>query len=264
MKSVCYVTAYLDIGRESWKTFSRSFEKYFSAFSILLNLCKKEKQRLVVYIDENVGEKINEENKESFVTFLKINKKFLNIISPLWKKLKKEEEIMFSENFQNLIKHRNHCPETFSPEYTLINHAKIDFLNYTSIFEPADIFVWVDFGFFSERYSVPDRLLDMKMINTDTINYFCLSEIKSVDTDPYYTLKYAPERVCGDCFMASREKIKEYAKLYHEEHKKLQEMNIVDDDQHLVLRCYFSRPDLFTLNFIERWKICFVKFQKRD
>ena len=35
---LCYVTAYLNIGRDSWSEFGRSFEKYFEAFTRLVNM----------------------------------------------------------------------------------------------------------------------------------------------------------------------------------------------------------------------------------
>ena len=38
-----------------------------------------------------------------------------------------------------------------------------------------------------------------------------------------------------------------YQRLYHLVHSKLQENYIVDDDQHIALRCYFEYEDMFKL-----------------
>ena len=51
METITYVTAYYDIGRESWKEFSRSNESYLKNFNHLLNIVKKTNNNLIVFLD---------------------------------------------------------------------------------------------------------------------------------------------------------------------------------------------------------------------
>jgi hypothetical protein len=52
--------------------------------------------------------------------------------------------------------------------------------------------------------------------------------------------------------------------LYHEILNYFQNtLNIVDDDQHLVLQCYFKNPSLFTMHYLGRWHSVLREYQQK-
>ena len=66
------------------------------------------------------GEKFN-------IKVIEIDINFMNFL-PMWKTLKKEEQVINSIYFKNIIGNRSIYPEHSYPEYTLINHCKIDLI----------------------------------------------------------------------------------------------------------------------------------------
>jgi hypothetical protein len=264
--SICYVTAYLDIKRETWNTFSRDFSSYLKSLKTFLEVYKavsRKGNELVIYIDECRYEQICEYIKDiDTLTVVKINEKSLRSISKLWSRLERETEIIESEEYKNLLKHRLQYPEHNNPKYTLINHAKIDMTAYSTTISNCDYFCWIDFGYFEKTEIMHKRLVNIDKISKDTINYTLINNLTVLDKDLYYTLFYAPERVGGYFFIGNREKILEYQKLYHEVHEDFQKRNLADDDQHLALRCFFSNPKLFTLYNLGGWHRALLFFSR--
>ena len=252
----CYVTAFFDIGRSNWNHFNKSFEDYLSHFRPFLSLFSIEKNKnydeMIVFIDEKyflILQKLIIENK-SLIKLIPINIHFLeeNIYS--WKQIHRERLIMDSPYFKKMIDHRKKFPECNFAEYTIINHSKIDFICYVieKNLSKKTIFSWVDFGFFSKIENIPTNLLDVTKFNLDRINYSLINPINAIDFDINFTLKYAPEKIGGFFFLGTKFKMIEYQKLYH---KVLHFFQYIvcfcDDDQHLVLQCYYRNPNLFNL-----------------
>jgi hypothetical protein len=268
--TLCYVTAFLDIGRSEWKIFSRDFDNYLNAFLPHMDLFKKtrniENYKMYVYIDERLYssliDKIGDINHLP-IYIIKINESYLLEYMPLWSRLYRETEIMESVEFKTLIKDRLDFPETHIPKYTLINHLKVDFIAHTINLTDSTNFCWVDFGYFKNKNSIPDQLIDTSLLKDDKINYVLINNLEDSDKDIYYTLKYAPEKIGGFFFFGGRSVLLEYQKLYHEVHLSFQDNNLVDDDQHIALQCYFKRSDLFELHFQGVWHMALVHFQKK-
>ena len=265
---LCYVTAYLDIGRDKWKNFQRTFDRYFKSFTPLVDMFKKnpiDKHELVVYIDDSHYERVKEYVGESKnITVFPINERFMENNISAWSRLDKEREIMSQTNFLSLVKHRSDCPETYEPKYTLINHAKIDFVNFSKILTNAQYFCWVDFGYCGDPGSVPVNLLDINKFDKNRINYVLLNPLTPKDSDVIYTIVTAPERVGGGFFFGSRERMAEYGELYHKVHKWFQENNLADDDQHFIIQSNLRKPDLFRLDHLGGWFKALVTYQKNN
>ena len=205
------------------------------------------------------GEKFN-------IKIIGIDINFMNFL-PMWKTLKKEDQVMNSLYFKNIIGHRHIYPEHSFPEYTLINHCKIDLICSLINSNKLDYeyYCWVDFGFFKLKENIPNKLLDINRFNLNTINYALINAVDERDKNIYYTLKYAPEKIGGYFFFGKKSKLKEYQKLYHEILDYFQTtLNLTDDDQHLVLQCYFKNPTLFTLHNLGKWHSIFVEYEKKD
>lgn len=247
---ICYVSGFLDLKREKWSHFSRSFDKYFAAFKLLADLFKtKSESCLVVFIDKIHYATVFEYTKNiERITLVQIDRDWLHENSPLWQRLNREREIMQSASHIELIKHRFKCPETHNPEYTLINHCKIDLIFEAMKKVNYEYYAWVDFGYFSSSENWSGKLLDSNKLSLTTINYSLINLIDDMDKNIIYTLVEAPEKIGGFFFFGRKDKLIEYRKLYHKVHKTLQDINIVDDDQCMALQCYFKNPSLFTLH----------------
>jgi len=264
--SICYVTAFLDIKRENWATFSRTFDDYFKSFSPHIDMFRKLEQNnsyhLVVFIDKKHHQRVSEYVGDlKNVTLIDIDEEYLQKHSILWQRLGRETEIMQSDFYKSLVAHRLRFPENNNPRYTLINHTKIDFINIAAQTVLHDYFCWVDFGYFGKVENIPANPLDLKLLQKDRVNYTLINPISLEDSDCLYTLRYAPEKIGGFFFFGSREAVREYQKLYHIVHKVYQNMGIVDDDQHLALQCCFVQPELFALHSVGGWHKALVAFQ---
>jgi len=275
--SICYVTMFLDIGRADWKNvFTRTFNQYLKDFEPFIPLFNKKTcndDLLFVFIDKKwenkLKEKINSytiDGNKFNIIILAIDDDFMNLL-PMWKTLSKERQIMNSIDFKNTVGWRHVYPEHIFPEYTLINHCKIDII--CSLIKSKKIkhkyYCWVDFGFFKLEKNIPKKLLDINKFNLETVNYTLLNHIDDRDKDILYTLHCAPEKVGGFFFFGRDDKLKEYQKLYHEIlHYFQNTLNIADDDQHLVLQCYFRNPSLFTMHYLGEWHSVLEKYQKLE
>lgn len=256
---ICYITSYYDIGRDKWNNkFSRTFEDYIESFEPFIDLFNSDvcqDDEMIIFIDEKYYSELNNLIKSKKIdvniTLIILNENTMNEL-PMWKTLDREQEIMTQLSFRQLLFNRIIYPEHNYPKYTLINHCKIDLvcraieLNISK----NDIYAWVDFGFFGDRNNIPDRLLDITKFNLNKINYTLINPIiEVIQKDIHFNLKYAPEVIGGFFFLGSKTKLLEYQQIYHNMLDYFQNtLSICDDDQHLVLQCYFKNPDIFSFN----------------
>jgi len=270
----CYITSYYDINREHWtNSFKRSFDDYLKTFEPFISLFNTDyccDDEMIVFIDskhyEQLQELINSKPKSN-ISVYQLNSEIMNELQ-MWKTLEKEREIMNLESFRKLLGERHIFPEHNYPEYTLINHSKIDIvcraidLNLSK----HNIFAWVDFGFFAKDINIPNFLLDISNFNLDKITYSLINPIEKIDFNIEYTLLNAPEVIGGFFFLGSKEKMLQYQKLYHETLDYFQNtLQIADDDQHLVLQCINKNPDLFSFNTkIYGWHKVLKSNQKKN
>jgi hypothetical protein len=264
--SVCYVTAFLDIERENWQNFRRTFDDYFRDFTPLIDMFKNyNNYHLVVFIDKKHSERVRQYvNSLKNITIVDIDEEYLQTNSVLWQRLPRETEIMNSDAYKKIVSHRLAFPENTNPRYTLINHAKIDFVNLAAKMVTDQYFCWVDFGYFSKLENIPKRPLDIDRLDKTKINYTLINPISILDSNVLYTLQNAPEKLGGFFFFGNRERMAEYQTLFHLVHESFQKNNIADDDQHLALQCYFAKPDLFALHSVGGWHKALVAFQQQD
>lgn len=266
---LCYVTAFLDLNRENWNLFSRSIDTYFEHFSPMISLFElynTNNYKLIVFLDEKHIDKfkIYFPKEYNFLILVPINRNFLNTNSVIWSRLEKEKEIMNSCMYKSRFQHRLQYPENSNPEYTLINHAKIDFIDIAiQLLENSpeyEYFCWVDFGYFQNKNRISNSLIDIKKINSNCINYTLINDIEDKDRYLLYTMHTAPERVGGFFFIGKKDQLKQYQKIYHDIHERFQKLGLADDDQHLVLRCYFENQNLFCFHNLGEWHKALLYF----
>lgn len=146
-ESVCYVTAFYDIKRSEWdNTFRRNISTYLSNFYRFARLFENERvHQLYVFLDEHI-ELDNIVRQYPNVFIVSINKTYMESLH-CWKTLDREREIMSSPAYKGLVGARGRFPEHCIPEYTLINHSKIDFIEKAMESSTSKFFAWVDFGY---------------------------------------------------------------------------------------------------------------------
>lgn len=264
-----YITAFLDIGRGDWGRFKRTPEDYFRFFQPLLDMFLKNPDNdynLIVYLDKKFLYLLPA-NLLPNIHIIEIDEEIMNTISPLWRRLPREKEILDSDIYKNTFSHRLQFPENSNPKYTLINHVKVDFI-YHAIhrFPERDneaYYCWVDFGYFQDVSRIPKNFIDLNLIDKEKVNYTLINPLDNNDTDIMYTMNNAPERIGGFFFLGSGKVLIKYRELYHQVHEWFQNNNLVDDDQHLALRCYFLNPELFYLHNLGGWHRALIAFEKK-
>lgn len=264
---ITYISAYLDIKRDTWKCYSRSFDMYLKSFKPFIELFSSDSdqdQDMILYLESKYISQLQSLLKPNTrIKIIEIDIYWVEKNLYVWSLLEREKEIMKLESFKNMINHRNNCPETYIPEYTLINHGKIDFIGHAidNNLSDSEYFAWVDFGYFNTENIISTRCLDINKLNLNTINYTLINNIVSTDADRYLNLIYAPEKIGGFFFFGQKDILKKYQLLYHTVLHEYHSMNIADDDQALAIACYFKQPELFTLHYTGQWHIALKYFQ---
>lgn len=264
----CIVSAFVDIGREKWSGFQRSNAKYLNDFKPHLKLGVP----MIVFVDESLYDELKEfENNQ--VKFIKINEQFLSDNIWAFSRLPREKEIMESSSFKQIMRHRASYPEVCNPSYNIVQHAKIDFLNYVIDnrlidYDDQTIIAWSDFGYFGASGLFPDSTEKMIQgivdnVDRDRMNIMAIDPPCEKDFDVYHTLVTADERLCGFFSCGTPKSLKSYQELYHRVlddtfHKR----NIVDDDQHLMLQCLHQNPELIKVWLLPGWHQTYRFFEK--
>lgn len=263
MKDATIVTAFYDIGRSEWESsmFRRSVDDYISAFSNLL----KFDYPMIVFVDrrhyERVKNLVDSSEHADNKMLIPIDEEWLSQNIWAWSRLGREREIMQSEEYRSLIPHRvmMQYPENVKPEYTILTHSKIDFMNHVIDHDlcQSNFLMWVDFGYLSPKAMashIPHRHLNPSKMIDGRVILCCLNGgISNEDRDAIYTLKAAPEKIAAGLFVGDRDAIKKFQRMSHQWLLRYQEMNLADDEQALWIQCLFEDPSLFALHIFPGW-----------
>jgi hypothetical protein len=233
-----FVTAFKDIGRNNWNAYyRRNIDEYFNNFGRLLKCGFK----LICFCDYEIGEILK--NKYNFNSIYSYDSD-----NTFFKYLNKQREIINSDYFNNLIKHRKLYPECSIPEYNIVNHNKVIFLKRAKqLFPNYTHYTWIDFGFMSEDQYIISNF-NWNLLNNNKIQYskLCNKNIKYID--PITNCKEASELISGGSFIVPNQLIEWYCDEYEKMILYFQELNIVDDDQAICLQIYFKNIHLFFLS----------------
>lgn len=252
-KKVVIVTAFYDIGRGDWPNiYQRSAQKYLNSFKNYLNL----EYEMFIFLDERYMAVFNDTKYEK-KTFIPINMDWLKANTKSWSQTDRVRDIMASKIYTDTLKNRIESghPENISPEYNIINHSKIDFINYlieNNFFQPETFICWSDFGYHNSILqnnpnNYPTCVLDPNKFDLNNLNFCLRNTIVPEDSDPLETLKNAREVFTGSFFAGPINKMVQLYNLYHKCLDELYDMGISDDDQHVYLRCWFNNAKIFTL-----------------
>lgn len=253
---VCIITAYLDINRSEWKHFQRNTTTYINNFLPYLNM----KEELIVFIDDKyylqtLKEIINSQKKN--VILIPINNEWMEKNIQTWTYLPIEKHIMNTDIYKRLINGKTN-PEYNIPEYNIIVHSKVDFVKYVieNNLSKSEYYCWSDFGFFkNENKIIPDgMILDLNRFAKEKINFFLLNEIYNSDGNLLNTLVNPRETIGGFFFLSHKDILLKYNQMYKDVLlNDFYKIGIVDDDQHITLRCVMRFPEMFCLHLNGGW-----------
>jgi hypothetical protein len=189
------------------------------------------------------------------IKIIAVDECWLNTNINAYKYREREKEIMNSEEFRKLISHRINHPECSKPEYNLIQHAKIDFLMYTiqNHLHQAEYYAWTDFGYFQNSSDIQYRPLKISQCIPDKMNMIGLTPVENTDRNIIAVLRAGTVRMCGNFYVAHKNVLMRYQELYHRILAEMYAYNIVDDDQHVMIRCFLEEPKLFHVWYLGGW-----------
>jgi len=250
---VCYVTAFWDINRVNWNTFSRSVEIYLEAGHRLTKLFKSPAYHLIIYMDTRHIDRLDPSVYENpFIDVIPIDEAWM-IQYTAWKDLEKERKILQDPQFKSRIAGRENCPETQYPEYTLTMHSKVDWMtDAINRYPSVEWFAWIDFGYLCKPQRIPVHLVDPSVLHPTRVNVGLFRLPTHHDANIDYTLKHAPEVVAGTSYVGSRHAIIKYIESYHQTLDRFQnQYSITDDDQHIMIHAILTNPSLCNGIFIQ-------------
>jgi hypothetical protein len=259
------VTAFFDIGRSSWKEYVRTPEEYIESFFHLLRFdCP-----IILFIDKKYHTLILQHIQQtsalsSLFQIVPIDLEWLLTHTSAWKNhYTSFQTIMQSNEYQRQMQHRikNNTPETLYPEYNLINHSKVDFIDFSLHHQwiKTPWTAWIDFGY---AHAIYGKTLDspfkaetlsrcISSCFSHKMNFWACQLPQSFDADALWTCTHDRVTITGSFYVGKTELWSRFILLYHACLKELVEQHICDDDQHVLLRCFLKHPSEFFL-FLKR------------
>lgn len=243
------VTAYFDINRENWKSFNRSFEKYFDKFSKWSKL----NNNIICYVNsQEIAERIISLRKEYGLlhkTQLVVLPDYKELDIELYESIKKVSSNRIQRNFHVFPNN----PESYNADYNYVMMLKFWCLKdalkrnlYTS-----DFVMWLDFGYspLIEGTNFEFEWGKEKFEN-DKINMFSIKKITDV---PIFDIVRNMDTILVGCLFSLN--IMHVDWLWSNMRANMISLNkvgLMDDDQVIMLMCYREKPELFKINK-SRW-----------
>jgi hypothetical protein len=249
LNDMLFITAYKDIDRKSWIQSSRTNEEYFEYF---FNLIKDFEYNLVVYVEDDVCNKILSRINLNNASSNFILKNFNSVNTFLKKYLENDKRIISSDIYKNKIpnERKNH-PEHLYSEYNLLNHSKINFISDARKSHPYyEFYSWIDFGYVRCEQSIP-RNINISKLPQKMIFHTFFKPTHYID--PNIMLTSYDVYLTGGAYIIHSSCVNKFEELYDKKLAEWQENYITDDDQNLMLQLYFENTDLFFLFQSNAW-----------
>lgn len=247
-KKILFVTAFKELGRERWAHYARRTDEYFDYFA---NLVQTLPHPLTVFIEDGLRARAQAVIDAAAAADRVTVRDHGAVDSFLTKYLERERAVMAAPEFRQLVAHRRDCPETHNPEYTLVNHSKINFVRAAQTAQPDfDFYAWVDFGMCRGASSAVPRLdvgglPDKITYNTIAVPETRLDELRLLDSGAVF--------LTGDSFIVPAARVAPFEAAWEAKLLSWQARGLADDDQALVLQLFYDDPGQFALTVGGRW-----------
>ena len=255
MDNILFITAFKDIRRDLWGVVPRSKYDYIRDF---IPLAETLTYNLVVYVEDDVYETLQAYHFPSNIFLIK-SKEVSNTFFDRY--LESEREIMYSDQYKSKIPgDRKGAPEHLYPEYTLINHTKINYVvDAKKRYPTYEYYSWLDFGAARINiHDVPKNICFERLQPKRTylvLNYPPQERVKEDDMLKSHTI-YFP----GGQFIVHTSLVETFETLLENKLLEWREKWVCDDDQNLILQLYFDNPELFHLCQRNEWLSLFRCF----
>jgi hypothetical protein len=240
---IIFVTMFKNIGRDSWKSYSRSEQDYLDYFK---HLAENIEYPLVVYVENHILKKI------VALESVKLRSNIILIDSSTIKTyldthLESEKQIMNSEAYkQKIPEYRKKNPEHIIPEYTLINHSKVQFLSYTKKIIPGyNHYAWIDFGWVrnGKLETLPKNIDLSKLGKKILINN--LDPLPKQNISPEVLLSSFDIFFAIGSFIVPNHLVERLQVAYDKKLEEWKTKGIADDDQNLFYQLWIDNKDMF-------------------
>lgn len=261
---ITIVTAFFDIGRESWSVENghpdylfRTSDTYLSYFEKIASL----NNEMVIFTSDDFADKIREirAGKPTKIIIFDYKNKLYNI-------KRRVDKIQSSDSFKSKVPDIHIInPEYWSADYALVTNLKSYFvtkaidLGYVS----NDLAAWMDFGYCRDYESLNNISTWKYNFERDKVHVFNLKKI------PPLTQEIVEEAIfnnkvyiIGGVTIADKKMWYTFHDMVYKCQRELMSNSIVDDDQGVYLFAFLKKPDMFKTHFLgkDKWRTLFYTY----
>jgi hypothetical protein len=253
--NITLVTCFYNIGREKWKSCSRSTDKYFENAKNILN----KHNPIVIFTTQDYVNRCIEIRKITDINLL-----YTKIIVIPFEELMYYDKInLIKEIQQNNLKNLSYdCrqyPEFCVPEYIIVINNKINFLKKVSdenIFN-SKIFQWVDFGLHHNVYNFNEKLFNEKYFSNifykkDKIRIVSFELPKIISNRIEFYNTHSSTVACG-LFGGDINAINMLYSLSKNEFEYMLNNNIMNQEQYIYYYLMCQNLKFFDYSIINNW-----------
>ena len=236
MNSVIFITAFKDIHRGEWQTYTRSTQQYLDYFKILI----KNHIRLILFAEENIIDFVKKEYNFEFVYPYDEKNTYFN-------RLEKHKTILDSDLMEEIRKTTRIRPELVIPEYNLVNYNKLIFLQRAkNMFPHYTHYAWIDFGHCRSEENVFTNF-DWNRLPNDKIVFGADLYEKEIPDPITMIYKDTNTVIKGSLFFVPNNMVEWFNSALENEINYYESLTILDNDQALYKQIYKKNENKFLL-----------------
>lgn len=200
-----------------------------------LRLAKTIQYKLIVYIEPKIRALLVDYTFRDNIIFINLDTVEHTFVK---KYAVLENEIIKSKQFKNI-----------NPEYTLINHSKINYLRDAkqNVLPNYMFYAWIDFGYAKNDTIQIPKSISLDKLPTKKFTYHTLRDVPDEKIDPNSVLGNEDVYLTGSSFIVPNSIVEAFEVLYEYKLIEWQTRWIANDDQALILQIYQDHPGLFNL-----------------
>jgi hypothetical protein len=242
MEGILYVSAFTDIRRDQW---NNRFQCQKNNYTLYIQQLLDKTKHCVVYCDGELyqilkplyGDKVLPYNRDD--TYFKL--------------IEREGQIMKDDSFRDLTSHQTELPERNYPEYTIVNHNKVHFIDRAKKEFPGYMaYAWIDIHYYrhNDTVSIYDAswLPDNKITIGSFKQPFELFGYSDIDI-----IKSSFDHIQGSVFIVPKKMVEELYAEYTNQLQILHSKTMTDDDQGIHFCIFQRRPELYNILDTGNW-----------
>lgn len=238
---ITLVTAFFNINRGNWKTFTRSSETYLEAFSKWAHM----KNDLIIYLeDEGIKERVLEIRRKYGLlekTHVYIIKAIEKIDEEIYQQLKEIEK----DNIHQIWRLKPHNPEVINSDYNYVMYLKFWCIKHaTEYYKLNENIAWIDFGYAHNGSLYPYEEDFSFEWDYEFGNKVTLFSIKEIDKRPAFDIINTMDTFIMGCIFIVPASMA--FRLYDDIRsvmKSILTLGYMDDDQIMLLISLREHPD---------------------